>query len=52
MNPIYTVTETQIGGRLIPYSTVTSDTAAFVTALRSIADYGALISGASFNVPE
>ncbi|KNG82821.1 putative glucose dehydrogenase [Aspergillus nomiae NRRL 13137] len=37
-------------GRLIPYSTVTSDTAAFVTALRSIADYEVLISGVSLNV--
>jgi hypothetical protein len=45
MNPEATVTEFQIGGRLIPRKLVTENAAAVTAAFRLINSYGALISG-------
>ena len=49
MNPMSNVTEAQIGGRMIPRSTVENNSSALVAAFRKIAHYGAAISGVSMN---
>ncbi|PWY96635.1 FAD binding domain protein [Aspergillus sclerotioniger CBS 115572] len=49
MNPMSNVTEAQIGGRMIPRSTVENNSSALITAFRTIANYGAAISGVSMN---
>ncbi|KAJ5136425.1 FAD binding domain protein [Penicillium atrosanguineum] len=50
MNPHSNITEAQIGGRLIPRSTVESDLASLISAIRSIAEEGVVVSGVSLNV--
>jgi hypothetical protein len=50
MNPHSNITEAQIGGRLMPRSTVESDPAALISTLRSIAEEGVVVSGVSLNV--
>ncbi|KAJ5899376.1 FAD-linked oxidoreductase sor8 [Penicillium taxi] len=50
MNPHSNVTEAQIGGRLMPRSTVEQSTSALISALRNIATQGIVISGVSLNV--
>ncbi|PWY84973.1 FAD binding domain protein [Aspergillus heteromorphus CBS 117.55] len=50
MNPLSNVTESQIGGRLIPRSTVNSKMRDLMRAFKQIAGYGAAISGVSLNV--
>lgn len=43
------MTEFQIGGRLIPRSTVNDDLRPLVDSFRTITDYGAVVAGVSFN---
>ncbi|KAJ5662168.1 FAD-linked oxidoreductase sor8 [Penicillium maclennaniae] len=50
MNPHSNITEAQIGGRLMPRSTVESDPAALISAIRGIAEEGVVVSGVSLNV--
>ncbi|KAI0380260.1 putative alcohol oxidase [Hypomontagnella monticulosa] len=51
MNPYCQTALFQVGGRLIPRSTILDSTDDFVSALRGISDLGnTLISGVSFNV--
>ncbi|RAL17614.1 FAD binding domain protein [Aspergillus homomorphus CBS 101889] len=50
MSPFMTVTEYQIGGRLIPRTTVDNELCALIDAFRSITGYGAVVSGISLNV--
>lgn len=52
MNPEPAVTEFNIGGRLMPRTLVADDASAttFTTALKSIIDNGAIISGLTINV--
>ncbi|PWY82102.1 FAD binding domain protein [Aspergillus heteromorphus CBS 117.55] len=50
MSPWTTVTEYQLGGRLIPRTVVDNNLPALINALRSITGYGAIISGISLNV--
>lgn len=50
MNPHSNITEAQIGGRLMPRSTVESNTTALISTLRSIAEEGVVVSGVSLNV--
>ncbi|PYI01924.1 FAD binding domain protein [Aspergillus sclerotiicarbonarius CBS 121057] len=50
MNPPSNVTEAQIGGRMIPRSTVEHNSSALITAFKTIANHhGATISGVSMN---
>ncbi|KAJ5190949.1 FAD binding domain protein [Penicillium cinerascens] len=50
MNPHSNITEAQIGGRLMPRSTVESDPTTLIATLRSIAEEGVVVSGVSLNV--
>lgn len=50
MNPNSNITEAQIGGRLMPRSTVETNTAALISELQQIAEQGVVISGVSLNV--
>ncbi|GLB01552.1 hypothetical protein AtubIFM61612_008452 [Aspergillus tubingensis] len=48
-SPWMAVTEFQIGGRLIPRSTVDNDLHPLVDSFRTITEYGAVVAGVSFN---
>ncbi|RAH57092.1 FAD binding domain protein [Aspergillus piperis CBS 112811] len=48
-SPWMAVTEFQIGGRLIPRSTVDDELRPLVESFRTITDYGAVVAGVSFN---
>lgn len=50
MNPPSNITEYQIGGRFMPRSTIETNTAGLLEALRAITQHGAVISGVSLNV--
>ncbi|KAJ5669803.1 FAD-linked oxidoreductase sor8 [Penicillium macrosclerotiorum] len=50
MNPPSNITEAQLGGRLIPRKTLESNPDGLISALKSIAALGVVISGVSLNV--
>lgn len=50
MNRSSNVTEYQIGGRLIPRSTVDRNLSKLFHALQTITEHGAVVSGVSLNV--
>ena len=52
MNPPTAVNNFQIGGRLIPRSLVETGRLAFTSALRTIVEQGAIVSGLTFNVSQ
>ncbi|RJE17854.1 isoamyl alcohol oxidase [Aspergillus sclerotialis] len=50
MNPPSNITEFQLGGRLMPRSTIENNTTALINSLQKIIQYGAIVSGISLNV--
>lgn len=50
MNPHSNITEAQLGGRLMPRSTLDFDSTSLITTLRGIAELGVAVSGISLNV--
>lgn len=50
MNPHNNITEAQLGGRLMPRSTIESDPAGLIATLQGVAELRAVVSGISLNV--